>query len=449
MTDVADQTPPTLHGPSDKERKYDRQLRLWAASGQAALESSHVLLINSGGGTVGVEALKNLVLPEQIEVIRAYARTHATPLVAIHSVGFYSYFKMDLPYAFPIVDTHPDETATTDLRLLSPWPELSAFASEMTRDIDALDDHDHGHLPLIVILLHYLDLWKQTHDGSFPTAYADKVAFRNLLSDAMRKSNPEGSEENFEEAISAVMKHVTRSSLPSSLQQVFDFRHDAQHGPETSFWTLAQAVQEFYRRHQQLPVPGGLPDMKAESKIYIKLQNLYKDKARRDAAEVLDIARSVSGGLEVDCAEAELFCANAKFIKLVNARKGDGLTMSQIVEEQLANDEMAAVAGPEVPTSLIPIYLALAATSYTASLPADEILAYMTQQAPALGNSGKSVQVANEVSRAAGGELHNISAVTGGMVAQEVIKIVTQQYIPVDNTCIFDGIESRCQVLRL
>src|SRR5699024_7414805 len=62
---VADQTPPTLHGPSDKERKYDRQLRLWAASGQAALESSHVLLINSGGGTVGVEALKNLVLPGQ------------------------------------------------------------------------------------------------------------------------------------------------------------------------------------------------------------------------------------------------------------------------------------------------------------------------------------------------------------------------------------------------
>jgi len=94
-------------------------------------------------------------------------------------------------------------------------------------------------------------------------------------------------------------------------------------------------VQEFYRRHQQLPVPGGLPDMKAESKIYIKLQNLYKDKARRDAAEVLDIARSVGGGLEVDCAEAELFCANAKFIKLVNARKGDGLTMSQIVGKLL------------------------------------------------------------------------------------------------------------------
>jgi len=57
------QTPPILHGPSDKERKYDRQLRLWAASGQAALESANILLVNSGSGTVGVETLKNLVLP--------------------------------------------------------------------------------------------------------------------------------------------------------------------------------------------------------------------------------------------------------------------------------------------------------------------------------------------------------------------------------------------------
>ena len=56
-------TPPPLHGPTAKEKKYDRQLRLWAASGQQALEDAHVLLLNSGSGVVGVETLKNLVLP--------------------------------------------------------------------------------------------------------------------------------------------------------------------------------------------------------------------------------------------------------------------------------------------------------------------------------------------------------------------------------------------------
>lgn len=56
-------TPPLLQGPTAKEKKYDRQLRLWAASGQEALENAHVLLLNSGPGVVGVEILKNLILP--------------------------------------------------------------------------------------------------------------------------------------------------------------------------------------------------------------------------------------------------------------------------------------------------------------------------------------------------------------------------------------------------
>ena len=57
-------TPPALQGPTAKEKKYDRQLRLWAASGQQALEDAHVLVLNGGGpGVVGVETLKNLILP--------------------------------------------------------------------------------------------------------------------------------------------------------------------------------------------------------------------------------------------------------------------------------------------------------------------------------------------------------------------------------------------------
>ena len=51
--------------------------------------------------------------------------------------------------------------------------------------------------------------------------------------------------------------------------------------------------------------------------------------------------------------------------------------------------------------------------------------------------------------RAGGAELHNIASLTGGLVAQEVIKIITKQYIPIDNTCVFDGVESKSSVLRV
>ncbi|KNE61573.1 hypothetical protein AMAG_06389 [Allomyces macrogynus ATCC 38327] len=47
--------------PDHKTQKYDRQLRLWHAHGQAALEKAHVCLVN--GTATGTEALKNLVLP--------------------------------------------------------------------------------------------------------------------------------------------------------------------------------------------------------------------------------------------------------------------------------------------------------------------------------------------------------------------------------------------------
>ena len=71
MTSTAD-LPPPIQGPlpTAKEKKYDRQLRLWAASGQQALENSHVLLVipdlgaqGSGSSVAGIETLKNLVLP--------------------------------------------------------------------------------------------------------------------------------------------------------------------------------------------------------------------------------------------------------------------------------------------------------------------------------------------------------------------------------------------------
>ncbi|KAK3944836.1 putative NEDD8-activating enzyme E1 regulatory subunit [Diplogelasinospora grovesii] len=538
MTEIVmSQTPPILHGPSEKERKYDRQLRLWAASGQAALESANILLLNSGSGTVGIETLKNLVLPgigrfaiyddevvdeadlgvnffldegylgeprsqcltelllelnpevqgawyprvgdaitlekllatsptftvimythpirpEYVALLEGYGRQHKTPLVAIHSAGFYSYFRIHLPGAFPIVDTHPDETATTDLRLLSPWPELSEFAEKMTRDIDNLDNHDHGHLPYVVILLHYLEKWKAAHGGAYPSTYKEKTEFRQMVQNAARTDNPEGGEENFEEAVAAVLKTVVPPTLPSGLREVFEYKRTDPNEHRSGFWIIADAIKEFYEKHQCLPLRGSVPDMKAQSKVYVQLQNIYKTKARQDATEVLRTAQAMAPDRHIDPAEVELFCKNAAFVKLINATGGESNARDRlrtVVEQELANDENAEAM--MMPLSLVGIYLALQATSYhvdTSAINEHEIMAEVDKIFPgALNESENLAKAAQEVARAEGGELHNIAALTGGMVAQEMIKIITKQYIPIDNTCIFDGINSRCQVLRL
>ncbi|KAK2776914.1 ubiquitin-like activating enzyme [Colletotrichum kahawae] len=551
MTDIiAGQALPSLLVPSEKEKKYDRQLRLWAASGQAALESANVLLVNSGSGTVGVETLKNLVLPgigkftiaddttvtkadlgvnffldesslgksraqcctelllelnpevegdwhpqnsepldigkvlgsdspftiilytlpirpEHLNALESYSREHKTPLIAIHSAGFYAYFRLRLPGVYPIIDTHPDATATTDLRLLTPWEELEAFAEDMTNDIDGLDNHEHGHLPFVVILLHYLKVWRSTHDDLPPTNYKEKVEFRKMVANAARVDNAEGGEENFEEAVAAVLKTITQPSLPSAVKQVFEYQHTNEVKSTSSFWVIAAAVRDFYEKHKCLPLPGGLPDMKAQSNVYIKLQNIYKDKARKDAAEVLGIVRQNPCGESVDPAEVDMFCKNAAFIKLIIPAT-DGVDQLRSVarkystvvyfkcaiaepstEQEFANDELAKDPSMPMPLSLLPVYLALHATSHTSSATPDDIMASVQKILPDAHDNKRVIEAAHEVSRARGGELHNVSATAGGMVAQETIKVITNQYIPIENTCIFDGIGSRTQVLRL
>lgn len=188
--------------------------------------------------------------------------------------------------------------------------------------------------------------------------------------------------------------------------------------------------------------------MKAESNVYIQLQNIYKTKARQDASEVLATVKATPGGEGIDAAEVDLFCANARFATLVNANQ-DVANWELVIQEQLSRDEMAAIAGPEVPLSLLPIYLALTATSHQETATSDEIQASIASRAPALSDKERTLNIAKEVARAAGGELHNVSAAVGGMVAQEMIKVITKQYIAIDNTCIYDGIESKCQILRL
>lgn len=47
--------------PDSKTRRYDRQLRLWAAAGQSALESARILVL--GASATSTSILKNLVLP--------------------------------------------------------------------------------------------------------------------------------------------------------------------------------------------------------------------------------------------------------------------------------------------------------------------------------------------------------------------------------------------------
>ena len=223
--------------------------------------------------------------------------------------------------------------------------------------------------------------------------------------------------------------------------------------------------------------------MKAQSVDYIQLQNIYKSKARQDLADVTqrvrELEQKVNKSTVVDEKEIEAFCKGAAFVKLI---KGSPLRIpddpqlmdwsgrATYVLQELENEE-----------SLVTVYLALLAfDDYYERNPAALSVGELSNEAKEaeqrklkwsmtqytdkvieeLKKSSK-VEVDTEAAQerlsnvimelARGGlaELHNISALTGGMVAQEVIKVLTKQYVPIDNTCVFDGISSKTAVLRV
>lgn len=184
---------------------------------------------------------------------------------------------------------------------------------------------DHGHVPYLAVLLHFLEEWKRAHNGEVPQNYKEKTQFRTLVAQAARTDSPEGGEENFDEAVAAVLKSLNPPEVSSSVKEIFTapesllIREDS-----PTFWVIANAIGLFYTKYGVLPVPGSVPDMKARSKDYIELQNVYKSKARKDFAEVLQsvrfLERNANRSAPIDEKDVETFCKNAAHIKLVRGR---------------------------------------------------------------------------------------------------------------------------------
>lgn len=315
--------------------------------------------------------------PEILSKLSQHATATQIALFYLHSVGFYSHFSIQLPTAFPIVDTHPDPESTTDIRILAPWKELVALAEEHTHGLDEMDDEQHGHVPYLILLLHYIEVWKSSHDGKPPQNYKEKKEFAQLVASAARKSNPEGGEENYDEAVAAVMKNMSVPSPSSEVKAVFSADECRNLiARSATFWVIANAVSQFFSTHGVLPLPGSVPDMKAKSADYIRLQSVYKQKAREDVAEVVGLVRELEAKLgrdaPIDERDVEQFCKNAAHIKLVRgrslqiARPGEGLEWTdraKVTVFKLTDTD-----------SLILLYITfLAYDSFRAAHPADPL----------------------------------------------------------------------------
>lgn len=415
---------------------------------------------------------------DQIIRLSKICWTINAPLILCKSIGFFASMRSQIREHL-IVETHPDNMIP-DFNLDKPFSDLKDYFNS----IDLVSDESVNNIsdyPYIVILHHYLRQWRRQNnldENTVPGTYSEKRALKQMIDDGLKdiqrrkqllnlkdETDPIKPQalpfENFIEASKAINTCFTSSSkLPESVEKIFNHRKVIQTPVQnlSSFWLIIKAIKEFVLKKNdgRLPVSGYIPDMISSSEEYIRLQAIYSKKAREDVESVFNIVQNLihssncsPGSSLFD--ETRLLCKNIRDLRLIST---DPISeeYTQKTCNLIADDNDDYHVTIELCLSASDVFF----STYSRLPGRDYVEADINKLKDCVkktvGNACNQLksldQCLYEVCRSGGAELHATSAFIGGCIAQEVIKLVTNQYVPVDDTLVYDAATASTKSFR-
>ncbi|POW19950.1 hypothetical protein PSHT_04107 [Puccinia striiformis] len=388
------------------------------------------------------------------EVTSRYCWDFYVPTIMVQTCGLVASIRLQIR-ELGVIPTESDSSA--DLRLDCPFPTLSEFVNSF--EMEKMDDHEHAHIPAVVIIIHFLEIFKSQHDGCLPKDSTQRDELKEMILAEKRNSD----EENFDEAVGMIWKACQPTKVPEHIEELFKDPHcDKMPWHDRGFWLLRILIIN-YR------YPEVLPDMKSDTKNYTKLQSIYREQALEDLEtfkECLETVEETIGehsrteeenqtdvghyaeGPEHDLSEemVESFVKNSAHIRLVRGSESferpKGLSLQFAKECEAGNEDYT-----------VTWYLAFEALSDYRSknkgeYPGmregqeeedfDTLSEIVFDYLKGLGwnQSDTSLpekleKALKEMIRSAGSELPQISSLVGGMVSQEVLKLITDSMIKI------------------
>ena len=222
------------------------------------------------------------------------------------------------------------------------------------------------------------------------------------------------------------------------------------------------------------PLSGSIPDMVSTTAFFVGLQQVYQAKARADRQVFKAILSNViseatrtsvphaamkmtrTTAAEITDETIDIFCRNVFNVRAVSTRTVEMERRTAPALEAV----MDAADDPYEDPAQTPMhwYLALRAAERfhtrqgrwpgveDAQVEGDaeavwEELQQLVREYGCTELPGSlSRDHAVEVTRYGAGELHAVSALVGGVAAQEAVKVVTRQYVPLNNTFVYNGV---------
>jgi len=258
-------------------------------------------------------------------------------------------------------------------------------------------------------------------------------------------------EENFDEAESQAYRAWTESTVPSDIRALFpNVPPPSSHTPHSSFYHLLNALAKFTSLPPYtLPLTSTLPDMRSNTANYIHLQKLYKTRAEEEKTIFKDILLKGGKGAAVGDEDIDSFVKNCHALRVLKGRRWGTFD----------NDREALVSALESSPNETSTHLALSALAALHVQSQSQPTTNISEQ-PLLAEIqrlvGPSVELdkieelsaaVGEIVRAPTADLPNVAGFLGGLVAQESIKMITKQYVPVNGYCVVDLVETRTGVV--
>lgn len=393
-----------------------------------------------------VVTVSGLVQRTHVEKLKSILWEKNIPLLLIDSIGFYGSLRL-ISRETTVIETHSSANFY-DLRIDTPWEELQKYSDSI--DLEKLDVIDHSQVPYVIIFIKALQYWKSMHNGKAPVSFDEKKLFRSLIESLARDLTTES---NFIDASKTMHRALQRTQIPQSVKNLFNDKCISEEQINAStpiFWIFIVALKNFVSRNGTLPLPGNIPDMSSATKSYINLQNIYREKARADERDFTDEVVKVLTSIgrspqEISKDSIHTFCKNSYFIHVSRGSRKD------------FNQEMVKTVLKEMPetedNSILEIYFAIITfNSFFDNFGrCPQVADYedFVKEFRFLCSLGPKTKIPKdldmlfkEILSHSSLSYHNINSFIAGVASQEILKLSTGQYTPVDNLFVFDGVHS-------
>lgn len=361
-------------------------------------------------------------------------------LIKAVNVGLYGSVRIQMQEQ-DILETHDNNLE--DLRIDNCWSELQDYIDKI--DLDGMDDQTFSNVPYSIILSKIYQSFERTKNQQLTPS-----AIRTYIKDHLRRT---GEEANLDQACNRAAIVLKRSSsIPSNLQDIFNnLKIKGDPSSLNNFWLLCRALKLFYEEEGILPLSGVIPDMESDTDQYITLKKLYENKFNADKNKMVQIVHRLLGEETLPFTDLQLtsFVKNCRFMQV--HRGSRDLFRSEILTDRENSSELRNVN----------IYLALISTEEfffkfhrLPTMQDRSKLRTITISLLCRYNSVKDFpdgldKVLDELCRCSGAQIHNISALIGGIASQEAIKVITGQYVTLDNCLSYDGIHSQAVTWKI